>query len=54
MKFIAERESGSDWCIAEYIGGRRYVRASGLDMEEAEETARQWNENDQREKSKYV
>lgn len=54
MRYFAEREHGSDWCICEYIKGRKVVKATGLDEDEARETADQWNQNNDREKSNYV
>lgn len=51
MSFHIERESGSDWCIKDSKGA---VKASGLDQEEAQTTADQWNSKDQKEKKKFV
>jgi hypothetical protein len=53
QRYIVERDV-SDWCIVEYIKGKRFVKATGLDLEEAEQTAKQWSEQDQQEKSDYV
>jgi hypothetical protein len=52
MRFIIQRESGSDWCVIDTK--RNATIASGLFEDEAEQRAAMENEQFERDKDNYV
>jgi len=51
MSFYVERERGNDWCVKDSKG---VIKASGLDLEEAEVTCNLWNTDTLKEKQNFV
>jgi hypothetical protein len=52
--YKAEREHGSDWCIRDISLRHQPVCVTGLDQEEAETTANEWNTAEQKKVKEFV
>jgi hypothetical protein len=52
IRYVAEREQGSDWAVVDKQ--RNIPVATGLDFDEAEQTAKNLNRKEQEEKSQYA
>lgn len=53
-RYVAERERGSDWCVVDTRLKGRPVCVTGLEQEEAEQTAKEWNDGLEKQKNNFV
>jgi hypothetical protein len=52
--YVAEREHGSDWCIRDVSLKGQPICSTGLDQEEAETTANEWNARELKKKKNLL